>query len=161
MKVKALIILILSFIIASCGVSSPRFTSEKILSEGTVKNEGIKESTPESDMERFEDSKPLDTFEGIASYYADRYNGRRTSNGEIYDMNSLTAASQDLPFETIVRVKNILNQKFVILRINDRGPLINGRLIDVSLEAAKRLEMIGKGTVKVQIEVLRYGKILK
>jgi rare lipoprotein A len=112
-------------------------------------------------LEKYENTVPLDIFTGTASYYAGQYNGRRTSNGEVYDMNSLTAAHQDLPFNSIVRVTNIDNQKSVILRINDRGWLKRGRIIDVSLEAAKRLSMVGSGTAKVRVEVLKYGESSK
>jgi rare lipoprotein A len=151
-------LILLSFILASCSVSVPRFTNERYSGEKKISAPKKKDSPPDKDLAEYADAKPLDTFTGVASYYADQYNGKRTSNGEVYDMNSMTAAHQDLPFDTIVRVINLENQKFVILRINDRGPLKKGRIIDVSLEAAKQLEMIGKGTANVQIEVLKYGK---
>ena len=158
MQIKKIGFIILSFLVASCGASAPRFTNERYWGEKKVITSEKKESPPDNNLEEYEDAKPLDTFTGVASYYADQYNGKRTSNGEIYDMNSMTAAHQDLPFNTIVRVVNLENQKSVILRINDRGPLKKGRIIDVSLEAAKQLEMIGKGTVNVRVEVLKYGK---
>jgi rare lipoprotein A len=92
--------------------------------------------------------------EGIASYYAEEFNGRKTSNGEIYDMNTLTAAHQTLPFNTRVRVTNLDNGKSVIVRINDRGPFKDQRIIDLSLEAARSIGMIGPGTARVRIEVV-------
>jgi rare lipoprotein A len=95
---------------------------------------------------------------GIASYYAEKFNGRRTSNGEIYDMHALTAAHQSLPFNSIVLVTNLENNKSVKLRINDRGPFVKDRIIDVSLAAANQLDMIGTGTAQVRIEVLRSEK---
>jgi rare lipoprotein A len=94
-------------------------------------------------------------LEGIASYYADEYNGRPTSSGETYDMHAMTAAHRSLPFGTMVRVTNVENGKSVDVRINDRGPFKAGRIIDLSLEAAKRLDMIGPGTAPVRLEILQ------
>ena len=95
--------------------------------------------------------------EGMASYYADQYNGRQTSNGEIYDMYALTAAHPTHPFNTKVKVTNLDNGRSVILRINDRGPFKKDRIIDVSYTAAKQLQMIGPGTARVRVEVLEWG----
>ncbi len=95
--------------------------------------------------------------EGMASYYADQYNGKPTSNGEIYDMYALTAAHPTHPFNTKVKVTNLENGRSVILRINDRGPFLKDRIIDVSLTAAKQLMMIGTGTAKVRVEVIEWG----
>ena len=95
--------------------------------------------------------------EGYASYYADEFHGRKTANGEIYDMNALTAAHRTLPFGTKVKVRNINNGKTVLLRINDRGPFKSGRIIDISFAAAKLLEMIASGTAWVQLEILKVG----
>ncbi len=96
-------------------------------------------------------------LEGVASYYADEFNGRRTANGELYDMNALTAAHRSLPFNTRVRVTNRRNGRSVIVRINDRGPFKDDRVIDVSLAAAKQLGMIGHGTAGVDLEILEMG----
>ena len=95
---------------------------------------------------------------GDASYYADKYHGRKTASGEVYDMYKMTAAHPFIPFQTIVKVTNRLNNRTVEVRINDRGPFIKGRIIDVSLAAAKRLAMIGPGVVEVQVEVIKMGK---
>jgi rare lipoprotein A len=93
-------------------------------------------------------------LEGEASYYADRFNGRTTANGETFDINQLTAAHRTLPFGTRVRVTNLKNQKSVVVRINDRGPYAKGRVIDLSPAAARRIDMIGMGVAPVRIEVL-------
>ena len=95
--------------------------------------------------------------EGYASYYAEEFHGRKTANGEMYDMNALTAAHRTLPFGTKVKVRNTINGKTVVVRINDRGPFKSGRIIDVSLAAAKQLEMIGSGTSWVQLQILEDG----
>jgi rare lipoprotein A len=89
---------------------------------------------------------------GIASYYGGKFIGRLTANGEIYDANKLTAAHKTLPFGTMVKVTNLKNNKSVIVRINDRGPFVSGRIIDLSEAAAKKIEMLQVGIQKVEIE---------
>ncbi len=91
---------------------------------------------------------------GLASYYGHQYHGRTTANGETYDENKLTAAHRTLPFGTRVRVTNLENGKEVLLRINDRGPFVEGRIIDVSWRAAQDLDFVQEGVVKARVEVL-------
>lgn len=91
------------------------------------------------------------TQRGKASYYAEQFNGKRTANGEIFRMNDLTAAHPTLPFNTIVAVKNLDNGKLVQVRINDRGPFVKGRIIDLSKGAAKLLGMLGAGIANVEL----------
>ena len=93
-------------------------------------------------------------LEGIASYYADEFDGRPTSNGETYDMHALTAAHRTLPFNTRVRVTNLSNGKSVVVRINDRGPFVSDRIIDLSYGAAEEISMVGPGTARVTLEIL-------
>ena len=88
---------------------------------------------------------------GIASFYADKFEGRTTANGEKYQHSKLTAAHQTLPFGTILKVKNLENGKEVIVRVNDRGPFIIGRIIDLSKFAAIELDFVTQGITKVQI----------
>lgn len=95
--------------------------------------------------------------EGNASWYGVPFNGRRASNGEIYDMYKLTAAHRTLPFETVVRVTNLHNGKSTTVRITDRGPFVDNRIIDLSLAAAREIESIGPGVVPVRVEVLTPG----
>jgi rare lipoprotein A len=95
--------------------------------------------------------------EGNASWYGVPFNGRRASNGEIYDMYKLTAAHRTLPFETMVRVTNLNNGKATTVRITDRGPFVENRIIDLSLAAAREIESIGPGVVPVRVEVLTPG----
>ncbi len=94
---------------------------------------------------------------GLASFYSDKFHGRRTANGERYDRNELTAVHSHLPFGTIIKVTNLRNQRSVHLRVNDRNHFRNGRLLDVSKRAARELGFIGSGLAKVEIEVVRYG----
>jgi rare lipoprotein A len=126
---------------AGCGPAVPRFTSAVPAVESSVQ-------------------PPAGThaLAGVASYYADDFNGRTTANGEVYDMYGMTAAHKTLPFNTRLRVTNLNNGMAVEVRINDRGPFKEGRVIDLSLAAAQRLGMIGPGTASVQLEILEWGK---
>jgi rare lipoprotein A len=99
--------------------------------------------------------KPGDTETGIASWYGHPYHGRQAADGEIYDMETLVAAHRTLPFNTWVRVVNLNNDKSVEVRIIDRGPFIDGRVIDLSHAAATAIGMIVSGTARVQVEVIR------
>jgi len=94
------------------------------------------------------------TQRGKASFYARMHHGQRTANGEAHDQNSLVAAHRSLPFGTRVRVTNLSNGKQVIVRINDRGPFVRGRIIDLSRAAAKRIGMLDQGVARVRIEAL-------
>ena len=123
---------------AGCGPASPRFTTRESPAIG-------------------EQSSAVHQLTGIASYYADEFHGRPTANGEEYDMHAMTAAHQTLPFNTTVRVTNVTTGAAVIVRINDRGPFVDNRVIDLSLEAATRLGMVAKGTAPVRLDVLELG----
>ena len=94
---------------------------------------------------------------GIASYYDDSFHGRKTASGELYNKNKLTAAHRTLPYGTIVKVTRLDNKKSVRVRINDRGPYLKGRIVDLSRKAAERLDIIQDGHAKVQIEVVGKG----
>ena len=95
--------------------------------------------------------------EGKASYYADRFEGGLTANGEKYKHNKMTAAHKTLPFGTIVKVTNIKNSKSVEVRINDRGPFVEGRIIDLSKSAAEELDFVNDGLAEVKIEIIDAG----
>lgn len=89
---------------------------------------------------------------GKASYYADKFEGRKTANGEIFNQSKYTAAHKNLPFGTKVKVKNLKNGKTVTVRINDRGPFVAGRIIDLSKTAATDIEMINDGVANVEVK---------
>jgi rare lipoprotein A len=110
-------------------------------------NVPVKEGTPPAEW-------PLTSVTGIASYYGKEFHGRKTANGETFDMNAMTAAHRTLPFGTMVRVTNLANDQSVTVRINDRGPFIKGRIIDLSYGAAKSIDLLSIGQVK--LEVLKY-----
>lgn len=93
-------------------------------------------------------------FEGPVSYYGNEFAGRKTSNGERFDPSLLTMAHRSLPFGTLVRITNLFNNKSVVVRVNDRGPFIGGRIGDVSAAAANLLDMLRAGVVRARLEVL-------
>ena len=91
---------------------------------------------------------------GVASYYGPGFHGRRTANGERFDMHAMTAAHRTLPFGTLVKVTNLSNGKSAIVRVNDRGPYVGKRVIDLSVAAAKQIGSTGSGTARVSLEVM-------
>ena len=101
--------------------------------------------------------EPLEIETGIASYYADEFNGRPTASGVIYDMHKISAAHPFHPLGTIARVTNLANNRSVILEINDRMPYREDRIIDLSFGAARELDILIIGIQKVRVEVLKWG----
>ena len=101
-------------------------------------------------------------LEGVASYYAEPYHGRKTASGEIFDTyQGMTAAHRTLPFNTMVRVTNKTNGRQVDVKINDRGPFVDGRVIDLSLRAAREIDLVRAGIAPVKIKVLKEGEPAK
>jgi len=145
MKLSLSILLISSLIIIGCS-SSQRFGKED------------SDSKPGYNEGNDENFTILETVEGAASYYSDEFHGRKTANGETYDMYELTAAHKTYPFNTEVRVTNLSNGKSIVLRITDRMPGYKGRIIDVSFQAARELGMIISGIADVKLEVLKWGE---
>jgi rare lipoprotein A len=99
-------------------------------------------------------TRPAAASVGEASYYASKFHGRPTANGERFDNGKLTAAHRTLAFGTKVRVTNLTNGRSVVVRVNDRGPFVRGRIIDLSQAAARRIDMVRAGVVRVKIEPL-------
>ena len=97
---------------------------------------------------------------GIASWYGEDFHGRPTSSGEIYNMFDLTAAHKLMPLGTVAKITNLENDQSVVVKINDRGPFIEGRIIDLSYSAAREIGMAEKGLSRVEIKVLKWGEIL-
>lgn len=135
---------IIIIFITACS-SAPRFTTKSTEAEII------------EDLSEYENLTPLEITYGTASYYADKYHGRITYSGEIFDMNKISAAHISYPMNTIVRVTNLSNNKSIILRINDRMPLFKDRIIDLSYAAAKELDFVREGLTQVKIEVLKWG----
>lgn len=136
--------------------SSPRF-AEKEKSSGTEKTNRTTEKTEPEKSVKVSTGKVLLTLEGVASYYAMDFHGKLTSNGETFDMNALTAAHRTFPFGTKIRVTNLENNLSVVVRVNDRGPFIEGRMIDLSMAAAKEINLVKTGTARVRLEVIEWG----
>ena len=97
---------------------------------------------------------------GVASWYGEEFQGDTTASGEVYDLNGLTAAHHTLPFGTTIRVTNLRNRKTILLRVNDRGPNLGKRLLDVSWAAAKHLGFDHSGTTRVRVEVVSRPSLL-
>ena len=142
--------IIILFFNTSC-TNAPRYnkseSSKKIIKSDTLLNTDRKKSQ----------KKHRKVIKGISSFYAEDFHGKLTANGEVYDMYGLTAAHKTMPLNTICRVTNLENDKSLILRINDRGPYIKGRILDCSYGAAKKLDFINQGTTMVKIEVIEWG----
>jgi rare lipoprotein A len=96
--------------------------------------------------------------QGIASWYGPKFHGRRTSSGEPYDMYAMTAAHKSLPLPTYVRVTNLDNGRSIVVRVNDRGPFVSNRIIDLSYTAALKLDIVGSGTGLVEVEAVTPGR---
>ncbi len=134
------------FFLLGCA-STPRFTKSR---------------TDEPSISSTKDIQPppnaKQSYEGIASYYATDFHGKKTANGETFDMHKFTAAHRSFPFGTKVKVTNLENGKSVIVRVNDRGPFKLERIMDLSYGAAEALDMIATGTAKVKLDVVEWGE---
>ncbi|MFO7448319.1 MAG: septal ring lytic transglycosylase RlpA family protein [Ignavibacteriaceae bacterium] len=159
MKIILIVITLFSFFYTGCS-GSARFTSKDSPNEeqSSIRYGGDKDDTAPGTIRTPSDENILESVTGVASYYGKKFNGRETASGEIYNMNDLTAAHGSYPFNTKARITNLLNNKTVIVRINDRKPDFHGRIIDLSYAAAKELDMLIKGITKVQIDVLSWGE---
>src|SRR6266404_4653158 len=161
MKLPALLAFV--FLLTGCGhkpvtVATPPTPSiQQKVPAGTPPAESDKKSSeiPLDSLEIPPDAKPVLVETGIASWYGAPYHNRRGSNGEIYDMHAMTAAHRTLPLGTIVRVTDVGSGNSAVVRITDRGPFIEGRIVDLSQAAAKTVGLVQKGTAKVRLEVLK------
>ncbi len=106
------------------------------------------------DHSRMRTVKTNKYISGICSYYGQKFQGKKTANGEIFDMYKLTAAHKTLPFGTLLKITNLINSKTVVVRINDRGPFVRGRELDLSYAAAKKIAMLATGTTKFSAEII-------
>lgn len=156
-KYFILLLLFLCIFLQSC-IGAVRFTSkDKEINTEEINENNAGENNEEID-ENNNTSEVLETVTGTASFYGKKFHGRKTANGEIYDMNDLTAAHGSYPFNTLIKVTNLSNNKSVVVRINDRKPDFKNRIIDLSYGAAKELDMLGKGISKVKLEIISWGK---
>lgn len=148
-KIKKIIIGVLLIMLSACS-SVPRFRSGE---------RRFDDKTPHrfESLDSYKNADALETVVGVASYYADKFNGLITYNGEVYDMYGLSAAHPLYQMGTVIRVTNISNDKSVIIRINDRMPFRPDRIIDLSLGCAMELDMVNAGITEVKVEVLEWG----
>lgn len=144
MNYLKLFFMLLIVVILSACASSKRFTSD---------------DDNMSDINLSDDENLEFLEQGIASYYADEYHGKKTASGEIYNMNEFSAAHPTLPFGLRLVVVNTRNNKSVIVKVNDRMPSFKGRIIDLSLAAAKKIDMIRDGTTEVKIYRIKKQKV--
>ncbi len=121
-------------------------------------SDGTRSTQGKRDVESVQnDSTGSRAFQvGAASWYGEQYDGETTASGEPFDMYDLTAAHASLPLGTFVRVTNLSNGRIVIVRVNDRGPFVSGRIIDVSYDAARVLDFLKKGMQRVRLDVEEY-----
>lgn len=154
MRIIFLVIILILFF--KCA-PSPRYKSGT--SKKAKKNTPTKVvfTKPSKKIPNYDKSKKI--IKGIASFYGlnDGFHGKETANGEIFDMNAMTAAHKTLPLGSLVRVTNLENDKSVIVRINDRGPYVVGRILDCSYGVARDLDFVNKGTTTVRINVIEFG----
>ena len=162
MAKTGLSIFLIIIFFSSCS-SAPRYGRSAPAMYKKATSAPSKKSKPKSKA-IFIDPKTVNTnvkhkkrMVGISSFYAEDFHGKLTANGEIYDMYGLTAAHKTLPLNTVARVTNLENGKSLILRINDRGPYIQGRMLDCSYGAAKKLDFVQQGKTKVQVDVIEWG----
>jgi rare lipoprotein A len=142
LKFYILLLLIFIFFIKGCS-ADVRFKNERYTSIVDSSN-------------KFHNGQKL---KGVSSYYGKKFHGRLTASGEVFDMHGYTAAHKELPFGTILNVKNLDNpQKSIQVRVNDRGPFVKNRILDLSYAAARQLGIIKTGTAQVEITILQLGK---
>ena len=137
---------------------APRYKAgESSFSSKQKKEKPKKEKNKSKSMGKSSYNPKKTKYRGISSYYGPKFHGKLTANGEIFDMYGVTAAHKEFPFNTMVRVTNENNGKSLMIRINDRGPYIDGRILDCSFGAAKKLGFVSDGTAPVKIEILEWG----
>jgi rare lipoprotein A len=169
----ALVVLVLSFVLTGCGehkqarvnVPPPPPIAEPDSQTASVKTVPPARTAPAADTAGAQseedalrippDAKPISVETGLASWYGGPYHNRRGSNGEVYNMHAMTAAHRTLPLGSIVRVTNVKTGRSALVRITDRGPFIEGRVLDLSQAAAKRIDLLQAGVAMVRIEVMR------
>ncbi|MCK4577915.1 MAG: septal ring lytic transglycosylase RlpA family protein [Candidatus Marinimicrobia bacterium] len=153
---KTLIIGLCLLVLSNCA-SAPRYTSDRKPPTRTKKVQRPQRQPPRKSTTARAKVRIGQVIVGISSFYGPDFHGKLTANGEVYDMYGRTAAHKTLPLNTIVRVTNLSNGRSIIVRINDRGPYVAGRILDLSYGAAKKLGFLNQGTTKVKIEIIEVG----
>lgn len=143
--------LLVGFILSACS-ASVRFSSSAggAPERGIAKNAPASHSSPSPKAAEGELTPTVWVMRGVASYYGDEFHGRKTANGERYDRNEFSAAHRTLPFGSMLKVRNLANNRTVLVRVNDRGPFKADRILDVSFAAARELDMTRSGTAQIE-----------
>ena len=157
------LLIVMVLILSACGAPKPSYKVRVM----DTPDQAIKKPTQrayEVNGQRYQPIPSAEGYseEGVASWYGEKFHGRKTSNGEIYDMYAMTAAHKTLPMNVHLKVTNLVNGRSTVVRVNDRGPFVRSRIIDLSYSAAKELGVVGPGTASVRIEALGYrdqGKV--
>ena len=159
MKLKLLICFFLVSFLGGCAISHPPSVSKPLYKKAHKKRKPGHTRPYKIKGKSYRPIASAKGFsqKGIASWYGKKFHGRKTANGEIYDMYAMTAAHKILPIGTLVQVHNLKNNKRIKVRINDRGPFIEGRIIDLSYTGAKKLGMLRSGTAPVEIKAINKG----
>lgn len=152
-KIAGLVIAFLVFFCFEGPISGGHGAEKEVLKKSILTEQQLKEIT-KVEVRDVDVKKTNTTMEAIASWYGPGFHGRLTANGEIFDQNALTAAHKELPFGTKLKITNLMNGKSTIVKINDRGPFIEGRQLDLSKAAAKEIDMILDGVIKVNMEII-------
>ena len=150
-KMSRIFLLVLFFLIVACG---PRYVVIDRRTPPPERREVRREAVEAKPETRIEKRESKDVQYGVASWYGGEFHGRSTSSGEVYDMYQLTCAHNTLPLGTVVMVTNLENGRSLELKVNDRGPFVKERIIDVSYAAAQMLGIWEKGTAPVKVEVI-------
>ncbi len=147
-----------AFVLALGGcVPIRQYVPARLSSAGSTAPSGAQYESPD-DFKNLGNDAWKNEMEGIASWYGEEFNGRLTASGEVYDMYKMTAAHKTLPLGTVVKVTNEDNGKTVEVTINDRGPYVKGRIIDLSKTAGRAIGMREAGTARVKLEVVSWPK---
>ena len=154
---------LICLVMLSC-VASPRYssgTTPKSKSSEIKKSKPVVSNSSSNDTRRYSSNSNSkirnDVITGVSSWYGPNFHGKLTANGEVFDQYGVTAAHKTLPLGTVVRVTNLDNDKSIILRINDRGPYVDDRVLDCSYGAAKKLGFMKAGTANVKIRIIESG----
>ena len=160
-SIKVTSTIFISFLLIGCAPKSGYISDDYIYNQKPIRTKAMHRATMKSyevDGRRYYPTMVSlgQIQDGIASWYGEDFHGRQTSNGEYYNMYALTAAHKTLPMNTMVKVTNKINGKSVIVRINDRGPFVYGRVIDLSYNAAKKIGLVATGTAPVRLEIVGF-----
>ena len=144
-------LLFLMFLVTAC-VPADRYTTDKRNApRSRYYSTSMQPANIPSTGESYSEGN---TYKWMTSYYGEEFHGRQTASGEIFDMNGMTCAHRELPFNTLLKVTNPVNQQTVNVRVNDRGPFVQGRVLDLAQGAAERIGMTDKGVKELHIEIL-------